>query len=402
MQKRSADLNSLHGALLAFTLLLSIYGTHRFLLFKMVGFELFPKIVIGLSAALLLLGLRYVAKDFFKTNLFSFLCLTGAVFTGYVAGSFFFVIALFFGLLIHTSPRPSIDFAVAVIASFAIFFSLSAWCLFFLMANYSGDLSFCHFNYDTPADSSNLRLLNFLGLCHWESREYFGFTVFRQRSFGSEPARMIGYILFPIALAAMQSTYPRLKRFCITYFPVAALPSLSVNILFVILCYVGMRLAPLSRAQYFFGVFIFIPILSILLFSYFDHTYLSNLLRHSEFNQNINVFSGSTTRRFEYFDTSLKSVIEALPFGGVNNVSGNLPVTLMLNYGLFGAAAYVALLVRLKKIITLNIDCRNGQLAFMACFFPIMAINASGHFLAPSVIILFLLGGQLVERRSHV
>ena len=78
-------------------------------------------------------------------------------------------------------------------------------------------------------------------------------------------------------------------------------------------------------------------------------SFLSELIRHSDVNKDLNIFHGSTTRRFEYFDSSISSIVEALPFGGVTNVTGSLPISLVLNLGLLGAAAYFALLVMLKR-----------------------------------------------------
>lgn len=47
--------------------------------------------------------------------------------------------------------------------------------------------------------------------------------------------------------------------------------------------------------------------------------------------------------------SSIFSIVEALPFGGVTNVTGSLPISLVLNLGLLGAAAYFTLIVMLKR-----------------------------------------------------
>jgi hypothetical protein len=78
-------------------------------------------------------------------------------------------------------------------------------------------------------------------------------------------------------------------------------------------------------------------------------SFLSELIRHSDVNKDLNIFHGSTTRRFEYFDSSISSIVEALPFGGVTNVTGSLPIPLVRNLGLLGAAAYFTLTVILKR-----------------------------------------------------
>ena len=395
-------MQALQAVFLVFLVVLIVYGTHRFLALRMLGLDVFGKIAIFLLAGCLLYTIRSFPKVFIKDNIFLLLCLFGSLIAGYIGGVVTYGLVLVIAFLIYSTSRSAIELSVVVLSLLGILFSFLSWILFILMINYSGDLSFCDFYYNERLDQSNLDLKNIFGICHPESREYFGLTLFRQRSFSSEPARMIGYILFPIALGAIQSKYIWLRKFCVNYFPFAAIPSLSVNVLFVVVPYVIMRFLPFRRSMYFYVIFIAIPVASILFFTFFDHALSSELIRSSDINKDLNIFHGSTTRRFEYFHESLSLIAEALPFGGIIDIAGNLPVTLILNLGLFGAAAYLMLVVRLKQIFLSNIGHSNGQLALMACFFPILAINASGHFLAPGTLLMIILIGRLIDYQKRI
>lgn len=67
-------------------------------------------------------------------------------------------------------------------------------------------------------------------------------------------------------------------------------------------------------------------------------SFLSELIRHSDLNKDLNVFHGTTMWRFEMFDSSISTIVEAFSIVGVTNVTGTLLIFLVLNPELRSAA----------------------------------------------------------------
>jgi len=371
-------------------LIVLVFLTHRFMLLKIVDLQFLAYIAIPVIGMIIIAMGGKFYKDYVKVHIFIVIGLMASALTlDFTLVALYFISAVSL-LLLQTKNTEDYDIFFSALSVFAIFFSIASWILFVLMINYDGNASHCNFFYEEPVNTENLSLYNILGLCHYQERDYFGWTLYRMRSFASEPARFMGYILLPIALGMFQRKYSGLRRFCRYYFPVAALSSLSTNVIIVSVVYLLFVLLR-PRVEILAKMLLWwLPLASITLFIVFGSEFLSDLLRQSKFND-IQLFWGSTTRRFDYFLTAIYELRNAFPFGSDLRYGGSLPITLILNFGILGVILYVLLVKDFRRIVSCFREYPFAIYALLSIMFPIVSINTSGHFLAPSFLIMFYL-----------